>query len=479
MSQTSTLSSETYSYNEEGQLTQTQETPVGGKGCITRTYGYNEEGERTSSTTREPNEKGECTSEGGTVEGHAYDVVGRLLDPGVTYDALGNMTKVPALDAGGQAITSTFYVDNQVATQEQAGQTLAYTYDPAGRTLLAKKGKAWTFPHYAGPGESLTWVCEEEEGKKECEEQKATKWTRNIPGIDGSLDAIQTNGETPILQLHDLEGSIVATVTDSETATGLAATFDSTEFGVPSGGKAPKYAWLGASGAESELETGVITQAGATYVPQLARTVQTEVVEPPGAAPNGVMVTEAYVPPELPWANQSGNEAAANTVAQQRTLEREAQEKACWASPLACDVEDPSNHYRAWEAKKKAKEINKFVAAGDLTKLLGTVFGTLADWVDGYVESHFVTATIFDWMEEYGLFLEACIRELHGRKDSHGGCQADFSQILGAVPDFFEKPTIYYCLLGETNKKSINNLALYECTRLAWKSEVHPWEEVV
>ena len=47
--QTSTLSSENYSYNEDGRLSQTQETPVGGKGCVTRSYGYNEiTGERTS-----------------------------------------------------------------------------------------------------------------------------------------------------------------------------------------------------------------------------------------------------------------------------------------------------------------------------------------------------------------------------------------------------------------------------------------------
>ena len=64
-----TLSSENYSYNEAGQLTQTQETPVGGKGCITRLYGYTEgSGERESATTR-TNEKGECTTEGGLSKG--------------------------------------------------------------------------------------------------------------------------------------------------------------------------------------------------------------------------------------------------------------------------------------------------------------------------------------------------------------------------------------------------------------------------
>ena len=47
---------------------------------------------------------------------------------------------------------------------------------------------------------------------------------------------------------------------------------------------------------------------------------------PPGAAPNGSMVTETYTPPELPWANQSGNEAAARTVAEQRAKEQAEQQ---------------------------------------------------------------------------------------------------------------------------------------------------------
>ena len=48
---------------------------------------------------------------------------------------------------------------------------------------------------------------------------------------------------------------------------------------------------------------------------------------PPGSAPNGVLDTESYTPPELPWANESGNEAAARTVAEQRAKELEEQQR--------------------------------------------------------------------------------------------------------------------------------------------------------
>jgi hypothetical protein len=46
---------------------------------------------------------------------------------------------------------------------------------------------------------------------------------------------------------------------------------------------------------------------------------------PPGAAPEGNKDKEVYTPPELPWANQSGNEAAARTVREQREKEQEEQ----------------------------------------------------------------------------------------------------------------------------------------------------------
>lgn len=474
--QASTLSKETYSYSEAGQLIQTKEESPTGASCIEeRAYGYNEStGERLSLETRKPNSKGECTSEGGVVEGHDYDVVGRLLDPGVTYDALGNMTKVPALDAGGSPITSSFYVDNQAAVQEQNEKSITYTYDPVGRTMVAKtkttSGTTTAISHYAGPGNALTWTCEE---AGECKEEKESKWTRSIPGIDGALDAIQTNGETPVLQLHDLQGNIIATALLSETATELFSKHNTTEFGVPVG-TAPKYSWLGANGAESELGTGVITTAGATYVPQLAHTLQTEQVVPPGAAPNGVMDTEAYQPPELPWTIQSGDEGAANTVAEQRTLEAEAKKR---LEEQEHEPEDPIDHYRAWEAKTAGEESIRLAAAGDLVGALGTLFGTLADFIDGYVLSEGIVGTALGWIEDYGKLLVGCVDRLHSAGDSHGGCRAQYYNLFwegSKVPDFWSKASISECKKGAANVSAINGLELSECTLLAFEGEGSP-----
>ena len=280
LQQTSTLAKETYAYDNVGRLLETQETPAG-KGCKTRLYGYDEESNRTSQTTRESATE-TCASEGGTTETHTYDAGNRLTDSGIEYETFGNTTKLPAVDAGGNELTSKYYVDSQVESQKQNGETNNYTYDPAGRTMeTVSEGKtaSTVVPHYAGPGEALAWSSEGTE-----------KWTRNIPGIDGTLDAIETSSGTTTLQLHDLQGDIAATAKDSESETKLLSTYNSTEFGVPQAGTTPpKYAWLGANGVASEpsFASGVSTQGGASYVPETGRPLQTGPIASPGAFPDG------------------------------------------------------------------------------------------------------------------------------------------------------------------------------------------------
>jgi RHS repeat-associated protein len=270
LEQTSTLSHQAYAYDNAGRLTQVQNTPAG-KGCTTRIYAYDEDTNRLNLTTREPNTKGECASEGTsseTHEPHLYDSADRLADPGVSYNTFGDITALPPADAGGgnlDELTNTYYVDNQLASQTQEGQTIGYNLDPAGRTReLVYTGKKITdvINHYAGPEDSPAWT------------KSSSEWTRNIPGITGSLSAIQNNGETPVLQLTNLHGDIIATAYLSETATALASTADTSEYGVPAVSAPPKYSWLGASEIPTELPSGVIAMGLRSYVPQLGRFLQ-------------------------------------------------------------------------------------------------------------------------------------------------------------------------------------------------------------
>ena len=293
----STLAKEEYTYDESGRLTQVNETPAG-KGCKTRVYGYDEESQRTTETTRESATE-TCATSGGTTETHGYDDAERLSDTGVEYETLGNETKIPAADAGEHEMTASFYVDNQVAAQKQNGETTSYSYDPAGRTeKTVSEGatKATIVNHYAGPGEAISWT-EEEEGKH---------WTREIPGIDGTLAATQHNTEPAVLQLHDLQGNIVATAAASETETKLLSSYNPTEFGVPVNGTPPtKYSWLGAGGFSTEQTSGAANPGGGSYVPQLGAPLQTQPIAAPGAFPNGSYTGGPYTTTLEPWVNQS------------------------------------------------------------------------------------------------------------------------------------------------------------------------------
>ena len=327
LSRASTLASETYAYDAAGRLLQTTETPVG-KGCVTRIYTYDEDSDRTSLTTREPGTEGKCATEGGTTERHAYDAGDRLNDAGITYDELGNITKLPAGDAGGHELTSEYYVDGQVRRQVQNGQTNTYSLDPDGRiskTVAEGTIKLTTINHYDGPDEGVTW---KEEG------EKTGKYTRLISGINGALGATEASGASAVLQLSDLQGNIVATAALAETETKLLTTYNSTEFGVQVNGAPPaKYSWFGSSGISSELSSGAVIMGTVSYVPQLGRMLQTESVVPPGA---GVAAAAGvpYVSQVSGWSINANNttgqqDAEIDELELQKAAEKEAEENAC------------------------------------------------------------------------------------------------------------------------------------------------------
>jgi hypothetical protein len=348
---TSTLANETYSYDTLGRLTETQETPAS-EGCSVRTYAYDEESNRLSLTKRTPGTEGKCATEGGTVENHTYDEANRMTDTGIEYDPLGNIVKLPAADAEGHELTSTFYVDGAVASQTQNGTTNEYKLDPVGRVRVTKTGATEITTHYDAPGEAVAWTSESVE-----------KWTRNIPGIDGTLQAIQTNGGTPILQLHDLQGNIIATAALSKEATKLLSTYNSTEFGVPNKEKTPPpYAWLGAGYVASALSSGVITYGATSYVPQTGRPLQSEQVEPPGA-PGGTGVGAPYVSQAEPWVMQGAAREAAEALGlesgREREAQREAQEKAESESTIG-PAEDPTGILWWKASEERAKMFHKW-----------------------------------------------------------------------------------------------------------------------
>ncbi len=354
LNRTSSLATENYSYDTLGRLIETQETPAGGE-CSVRAYEYDTESDRTKLTSRKPISKTECPATGGTEEKHTYDEAGRIADTGIEYESLGNITNLPAADAEGHAIKSTFYTDGAVASQSQNSVTNEYGLDPAGRVFTITTGGKTTINHYDGIGETVAWSCEAGIGTETCE---AGKWTRNIPGIDGDLAAVQANGATPVLQLHDLKGNVIATAELNPGATKLLSTYNSTEFGVPNNEKIPpSFAWLGAAGVSRSLSSGVITYGTTSYVPQTARTLQTLAVESPGdLAPIGGGTYATFT--AEPWNMQGGARVEAEAPGIAAAEQREAEEAACRAAPESCS-EDPSwsGDIRIADARKISEDI--------------------------------------------------------------------------------------------------------------------------
>jgi RHS repeat-associated protein len=280
VSQSSSLAAQSYAYDAAGRLTQVQNTPVG-KGCVTHIYAYDGDGNRTSVTTRAPNSENKCATEGGASESHTYDTADRLMDASIEYNPFGDIKSLSAADAGGSALTSQYYVDGQVENQTQGEQTIGYNLDPGRRireTVSTGKVTATEVQNYPGPGDTPSWSSE-----------PSGKWTRNISGIGASLDAIQRNSETPVLQLSNLHGDIIATAYDSETASALASTVgEASEFGVPATEAPPKYSWLGAHELPTELPSGVSAMGSRSYIPQLGRFLQ------PDPSPGGSANSYAY-----------------------------------------------------------------------------------------------------------------------------------------------------------------------------------------
>jgi YD repeat-containing protein len=317
LKQASTLSEEPNEvYDAAGRLVEVREVPAG-HGCTTRIYTYDLESNRTSLTTRAPGAEGQCATEGGSVEGHSYDSANRLIDSGIAYETFGNVTKLPSADAGGSEVISSYYVDSQLAVQEQDGKATSYYMDPAGR-VRETRAPGISVTHYAGPGSAVAWVSEPE-----------SKWTRDIPGIDGSLSAVRANTGAIALQLRDLQGNVVATAARSETETKLLSTYNSTEFGVPTTSAPPKYGWLGSTGVAIESTTGLVVQNGITYVPQTGRPLQTQGI----AIPSPANAATPYVMELAPWVIEGTAGLAKQLTSAEEA--RRAAEEAQWAAEAA------------------------------------------------------------------------------------------------------------------------------------------------
>jgi RHS repeat-associated protein len=262
LSQTSTLSSQQYSYDKAGRLILVKDTPQGG-GCTTRTYKYDANSNRSALVTREPGVGGACdTTSAGKVQSYSYDTGDRLLGSELAYDDFGRITKLPKDFSGGGTLTSTYYSNDLARSQTQDGLTNTYDLDSSLRQRRRAQAGAESgteIYHYADGSDSPAWI------------DRGSSWSRSIVGIGGELAAIQDSEEGTTLQLVNLHGDTVATASVSVEATKPLATFEFDEFGNPKEPPSGKYGWLGGKQRRTELPSGVIQMGVRSYVPSIGR----------------------------------------------------------------------------------------------------------------------------------------------------------------------------------------------------------------
>jgi RHS repeat-associated protein len=435
MSQTSTLSKQTYAYDEIGRLTEVQETPAG-KGCTTRLYAYEEDGNRTGLTTREPGSEGKCAPEGGTTQRYNYDTADRLVETGVSYDTFGNITTLPATDAGGTSLTSTYYVNNTLATQSQNGETIGYNLDPTGRvreTVSTGTTNATVTSHYSGSGDVPAWTA-----------TMSGSWTRNITGISGGLAAIQSNGEAPVLQLADLHGDIIGTASVSETESKLQPANEATEYGAPRTNITAKYSWLGSEQLPTELPSGMIGMGARGYIPELGRFEQTD-PEPGGSANAYAYTFDDPVntsDPSGAWTSTTtyNYEAAETGAAQEGVSEHYVVPGAIMPPPVNMQIENEFAANPPWNAAS--------AQAGHETHYGGSGRGLLARFITDPVRGRDPNES------ECNRSGQGCKGCRSGGKVSHGKCQPgtgggpskktcrieEISEATGAVIGIFFAP---------------------------------------
>ena len=263
LAQTSTLSSQEYSYDKAGRLKRTLDTPQGGS-CTTRSYSFDNDSNRTALVTRAPGLGGACdVSSAGTTKSYSYDAADRLLGAGISYDSFGRITSLPNEYAGGGgALTTSYFSNEMVEKQTQNGVTNTFQLDAQGRprTRIQTGGAAGTeFLHYADNSDGPSWTT------------RIFSWSRNIAGIGGELAAIQDSSSGVALQLTNFHGDVVATASLSQSATKPTATFEFDEFGNPKQAGSTRFGWLGGRQRRTELASGVIQMGVRSYVPALGR----------------------------------------------------------------------------------------------------------------------------------------------------------------------------------------------------------------
>jgi RHS repeat-associated protein len=206
----------------------------------------------------------------GQLQSSSYDNADRLTTSGVTYDTWGRARTIPGSHAGGDALHTTYYVNDMVRTQTQGVLSKGWLLDPTRTRYRATvpSGNVQEVMHYSGDSDSPSW-SEVKNGST------VVSWERSVGGIDGGLAAVVSNNgstTTTKLQLSNLHGDVIATADPNPAVTALLSTAETDEFGNPRGGSTTaKYGYLGGKERRTVMPSGVVQMGVRAYVPAMGR----------------------------------------------------------------------------------------------------------------------------------------------------------------------------------------------------------------
>ncbi len=269
----SSLSEQSYTYDQAGRLTTIRDT-IGGQ-CITRTYGLSISSNRTSATEYAPGADGDCqTTTPASSRTWTYDTADRMNTTGYVYDALGRTTTVPAVDtatpAGGN-VTITYHSTDFVDTITQSSRTTDYVLDVTGERI-----RSWTdnasgsavqlVHHYDGDEDSPSWT-----------QEAADQYTRPISGLSAMAAIFNSGNDQVDWQITNLHGDLVAAIHGDDD--GLSRTTEANEYGIPRNPAdigTQRYGWLGAKQRAADTPSGIILMGVRLYNPVTGRFLQTD-----------------------------------------------------------------------------------------------------------------------------------------------------------------------------------------------------------
>jgi RHS repeat-associated protein len=276
-----------FGYDRWGRLTTATQLSTATGTCTIRDYAYDRRSNRTAKTTRAGSSAGVCPAAGDPAqsESNTYDSADRISNPGYTYDTFGRITQTPT------GLTSGYYVNDLLATQQQGDQRMSWTLDPnlRARRFTSEKqvNGAWAnnvtkINHYGADNDEPRWIAEDL--------TQPDNLTRNIESPDGDLAATTSKTGNVVLELTSLHGDVMATVPvdpAGSTITGAVTVVDTDEFGLPSAdtpaSATARYAWLGGKQRSGETLGDTILMGARVYDPASGRFLQVD-PEPGGNA---------------------------------------------------------------------------------------------------------------------------------------------------------------------------------------------------